>query len=84
MRQGTSDLASETACVSSGAMPSRTKVKDFERSVNENENDSRGGCAHVFECACNDTDDNVTMSFIHALFSENIDDNLRTMVKGHS
>jgi hypothetical protein len=85
MRQGTSDLASETACVSSGAMPSRSKVKDFERSVYENKNDTRrGGDAHVFECACNDTDDNVTMSFIHALFSKNIDDDLRTMIEGHS
>ena len=75
MRHGTRDLASETECVSSGARSSRSKVKDFKGSVNENES-TEGRYSHIFECACYDTDDNVTMSFIHALFSENIDNNL--------
>ena len=75
IRQGTSDLASETECVSSGAKPSRSKVKDFRKLTNEDDN-KESRCAHIFECACNDTDDNATVAFIHAFFSENIDDDL--------
>ena len=75
MRHGTRDLASETECVSSGARSSRSKVKDFRESVIENDK-RKVDYSHIFECACNDIDDNVTMSFIHALFSENIDNDL--------
>jgi len=55
-------------------MSSRSKVNDFERS--ENEKDRGGQYPHIFECTCNNIDDNVAMSFIHALFSENIDNDL--------
>ena len=61
-------------------------MKDFERSVNENENDSEGSliCSRLLSALVTTLDDNVTVSFIHALFSENIDDDFRTMVEGHS
>ena len=50
-------------------------MKDFRESVIENDK-RKVDYSHIFECACNDIDDNVTMSFIHALFSENIDNDL--------
>jgi hypothetical protein len=75
IRQGISDLASETVCVSSAAKPSRSKRKDFRQLVNKQ--GGTDGCAtHILECACNDVDDKVAMALIHAFFSENIDDGL--------
>jgi hypothetical protein len=82
MRQGISDLESEIECVSSTARPSRSKRKDFRELVNQ-KGVQMDDTAYILECGCDDVDDKVAMSFIHAFFSENFDNDLGTMVKGH-
>ncbi len=84
MRHGTNDLASEIECASSGAISSSSKVNDCEASIIKPNTSKEVDLAYVLKSASNDIDDDVAMPLVHAFFPENVDDDLRAVVKSNT